>query len=51
MGYDAWRCHDRQLAVTAGKDDAVCKLMIPPALLKRAFGSPDSSELGWTVTG
>ena len=51
VGYDAWRCVDRQLVVTAGKEDAVCKMMIPPALLKRAFGTPDSSDLGWWVTG
>ena len=36
--YDAWRCADRELLVTSGKDKAVCKLMLAPALLKQAFG-------------
>jgi hypothetical protein len=41
--YDAWRCFDRGLIVATGKDKAVCKLMIPPALLKKAFGFPDKN--------
>tara|TARA_B110000285_G_scaffold227443_1_gene288786 strand:+ start:607 stop:876 length:270 start_codon:yes stop_codon:yes gene_type:complete len=39
--YDSWRSFDRNLNVVTGKDTAVCKLLIPPALLKRAFGTPD----------
>mgnify|MGYP006879141134 CR=1 FL=1 len=39
--YDSWRSFDRNLNVVTGKDKAVCKLLIPPALLKRAFGTPD----------
>lgn len=39
--YDSWRSFDRALNIVTGKDKAVCKLMIPPSLLKRAFGTPD----------
>jgi hypothetical protein len=46
-----WRAFDRNLNIVTGKDKAVCKLMIPPALLKRAFGTPDRSQLGYQVTG
>ena len=49
--YDSWRCFDRNLNVVTGKDNAVCKLMIPPALLKRAFGTPDRTQHGYQVTG
>lgn len=38
VGYDVWRTFDRNLIVATGKEKAVCKLMIPPALLMRAFG-------------
>ena len=38
--YDVWRSFDRSLTTVTPKDKAVCKLMIPPALLKRAFGTP-----------
>ena len=33
------------------KDKAVAKLMIAPALLKRAFGTPNESHIGFSVTG
>jgi len=49
--YDVWRVHDRQLSAPEPKSKAVCKIEIAPALLKRAFGSPDMSELGATTTG
>ena len=49
--YDVWRAFDRQLICTTGKEQAVCKLMIPPALLKRAFGTPDATATGFTGTG
>jgi len=42
-GYDSWRVQDRCLVNPTGKDKAECKLMIPPALLKRAFGTPDKT--------
>ena len=42
-GYDSWRVHDRNVINVTGKDKAECKLMIPPALLKRAFGTPDKT--------
>jgi len=49
--YDAWRSVDRQLIVVTGKDDAVCRMMIAPALLKKAFGSPDKTASGFQGTG
>jgi hypothetical protein len=49
--YDSWRCFDRALTIAAPKDKAVCKLLIPPALLKRAFGFPDETQMGHEVTG
>jgi len=49
--YDVWRCFDRNLIVASGKDKAVCKLLIPPALLKRAFGFPDKNQIGFAGTG
>lgn len=42
-GYDSWRVCDRNVMNVTGKDKAECKLMIPPALLKRAFGTPDKT--------
>lgn len=42
-GYDSWRVHDRNVINVTGKDKAECKLLIPPALLKRAFGTPDKT--------
>ena len=48
--FDVWRCFDRNLIVPTGKSRAVCKLMIPPALLKRAFGFPGETETGFTGT-
>mmetsp|Transcript_6808 Transcript_6808/g.11473 ORF Transcript_6808/g.11473 Transcript_6808/m.11473 type:complete len:432 (+) Transcript_6808:297-1592(+) len=49
--YDAWRCFDRQLLHFSHKDPIVTKIMVPPALLVRAFGSPDRSHLGFWCTG
>jgi hypothetical protein len=43
IGYDVWRSFDRNLIAATGKEKAVCKLMISPALLKRAFGHPDKT--------
>ena len=37
--------------MATGKDKAECKLMIPPALLKRAFGTPESTQIGFAGTG
>lgn len=50
-GFDAWRCFDRQLIQIDGSDQGVAKLHIPPALLVRAFGSPDESNIGFAGTG
>ena len=49
--YDVWRCFDRGLIVPTGKEDAVCKLLIAPALLKKAFGFPDKTQIGFAGTG
>lgn len=51
VDYDVWRCVDRELVVPTGKEKAVCKLMIPPALLKKAFGFPDKSDIGFAGSG
>ena len=51
VDYDVWRTFDRNLVVPTGKHPAVCKLMIPPALLKRAFGSPGKTQIGFAGTG
>ena len=40
VNYDSWRVFDRHMTIQTGRDQAVAKLMIPPALLKRAFGTP-----------
>lgn len=50
-GYDAWRVYDREFMIMSDRDTAVAKLMIPPALLKRAFGTPNDSHIGYSVTG
>lgn len=50
-GYDVWRCFDRNLICATGKEKAVCKLMIPPALLRRAFGFPDKTQIAFAGTG
>eukprot|EP00356_Strombidium_inclinatum_P003886 CAMPEP_0170495566 /NCGR_PEP_ID=MMETSP0208-20121228/17279_1 /TAXON_ID=197538 /ORGANISM="Strombidium inclinatum, Strain S3" /LENGTH=431 /DNA_ID=CAMNT_0010771849 /DNA_START=98 /DNA_END=1389 /DNA_ORIENTATION=- len=49
--YDVWRCHDRQLLVAEAGQKAVCKITVAPSLLKRAFGQPDESDLGFKCTG
>jgi hypothetical protein len=51
IDYDAWRCFDRNLIVPTGKDKAECKLLIPPALLRRAFGFPEKTTIGFQGTG
>ena len=51
VGYDVWRSFDRQLIVATGKEKAECKLMIAPALLKRAFGFYDKTNIGFAGTG
>jgi hypothetical protein len=51
IGYDVWRSFDRNLIAATGKEKAVCKLMISPALLKRAFGHPDKTQIGFAGTG
>ena len=50
-GYDAWRCFDRELLVNSGRDKSMCTIMVAPALLKRAFGTPSDSHIGFQVTG
>ena len=49
--YDVWRAFDRALQINTGKDVGVCKLMIPPALLVKAFGTPGETEIGFAGTG
>jgi hypothetical protein len=49
--YDAWRSVDRALTITSGKDKAECKVMLSPALLKKAFGRPETTSTGFTGTG
>ena len=39
--YDAWRCHDRSVFSTGAKHPNVAKFLIPPSLLRKAFGIPD----------
>lgn len=51
FGYDAWRSYDRSLICATGKEKAECRLMIPPALLRRAFGFPDKTLTGFAGTG
>jgi len=51
VNYDVWRAFDRRMNILSGKDPSVCKLMLPPALLKRAFGTPDPSEIGFAGSG
>lgn len=51
VNYDAWRCHDRELMKTGGKMPCVCKVMLPPALLVKAFGMPTETRTGFDGTG
>lgn len=51
VGYDVWRCFDRQVVAPTPQTRACCKLMIAPALLKKAFGRPDKTEYGFAVSG
>jgi len=50
-GYDAWRCTDRSIKKGSGRQHAVAKLMIAPALLVRTFGTPGMTETGFHGTG
>ena len=34
-----------------GKEKAVCKIKVAPALLKKAFGKPSNADLGFAVSG
>lgn len=36
--YDAWRTHDRSLIKGSPQETCVSKILLPPALLVRAFG-------------
>lgn len=51
VGYDAWRSPDRMLIQSSPNSHAVCKILVPPALLKKAFGSPDFSRIGFNGSG
>lgn len=51
VGYDAWRSFDRQLIAPTPVTRAACKLMIAPALLRKAFGRPDKTQYGFPVSG
>lgn len=51
VGYDVWRCFDRELPTAGGKDKAACKLLIPPALLIKAFGQPAETAIGFAGSG
>ena len=51
VGYDAWRSFDRQLLAPTPQARACCKLMIAPAVLRKAFGRPDKSAYGFAVSG
>jgi hypothetical protein len=51
VGYDVWRSYDRNLIVATGKDQGVGTLLIAPALLKRAFGFPDKTQIAFAGTG
>ena len=37
--------------IPTGKEKAVCKLLIPPYLLRKAFGWPDRADIGFYGTG
>jgi len=51
LEYDVWRSFDRQMIAPTPQARACCKLMIAPALLKKAFGRPDKTEYGFAVSG
>lgn len=51
IGYDAWRCTDRSIKKGSGRQFAVAKIMIPPALLVKTFGTPGTTETGFHGTG
>ena len=37
--------------VTGGKDRAICKMLLSPAMLVKAFGKPSESAIGFAGTG
>ena len=49
--YEVWRSYDRRGLQIQPNDQGCCKLMLPPALMKRAFGKPVESEMGFAVSG
>ena len=49
--YDCWRVHDRFLIKGGGKQACTTKIVLPPALLVRAFGLPSHSRTGFDGTG
>lgn len=50
-GYDAWRSFDRTMFKSGGKMPAVAKIMVAPADLIKAFGTPCESTVFDTATG
>ena len=40
FGYDVWRSFDRKVLQIQPNDPGCCNIMVPPALLKRSFGTP-----------
>ena len=49
--YDAWRCHDRSVFTTGVKHPNAAKFLIPPSLLRKAFGIPDQPGYAVVSTG
>lgn len=50
-GYDSWRVHDRQIMQISPDQKAVCKILLAPKVLKRAFGTPDTTQVGFYGSG
>ena len=49
--YDAWRCFDREIFKTGGKQQCIRKIWLVPAQLVKAFGMPFTSRTGFDGTG
>lgn len=49
--YDAWRVHDREILKGGGKQRGIRKIMLSPALLVKAFGTPTMTRTGFDGTG